>query len=235
MRATPTELERTIFAHLRKLTIDKGFNVDEALYPAKEDYITALEAVKADKGFVIALRGVGASFDKGAKADFTISIIRKNTRPGGLGQDNTKYFEFDKETETFTKKVRKGQSRDFPFEVRTIGNGTEGQRVMEEVIYEALGSNQYLAVADGETPNDFSEERSLFLTYNGDYDLSNGQISERIYLYTFPDVFVQVESVEREGIAKIVDAGFKIGAASDPASPTAEEVATAINISEKST
>lgn len=225
------ELERTVYANLVNKVVEMGYLPDREIANTEQLYAAALAVVIANKGFSIEVKGVGSPRDREGKNNFKIVLIRKNTKRGDIGAEWTTYFE--QTGDTFTKYQRSGISKDFPFEIRAIGNGTEGQRIMEELIYDAFGTNKYLpAIIMDQGLKVFNVNKTFLFTYTGDFDLTNGQMSERIFVYVAIDIFTKPlglhpDVVLRSDVVQLRDITIKIGPAVNPANPTPAERADA--------
>lgn len=216
-------LERTIYAHLVNAIVAAGYLPDRSLYTDEIDFENARAQIRANKGFIIDLYSVTSPLAKEGKNDVKIVILRRNTAQGNIGASNTTFYK--ENNGRFDKYLRRGNTRTFPFEFRTIGNIVSAQRVMEQILYDTYGSASYLPVLDSfASTKVFDPKKKFLFVANGGVDVSVGQMTEKIYMYNALDIFVEKPVKILEDIPPVTEITSGIGTAKDLNNPTQEEI-----------
>lgn len=116
--------------------------------------------------------------------------------PVGVGQ-----------TPRFKKKVRPDASSTVTYEVRLITNSTVMDRTCTEAIYGSLGMRRYTKLLTGvELGN-----KTALLVYGGDTNVSSTDFTEKLFIYSYPDVWLSATGyVERE-VSAMTSVTFSVG------------------------
>jgi hypothetical protein len=207
---TLTELDRTIFEHIRRSLVTEGYLPDVTTFQNIDDYVAAKQAI-VDSGLeVIELFGHGASDSRGKFGGNRITINRTGSETGATGGSPSEEF---KRTgtgvgSTFTKIKYQDATKDISYEVRVIATSTLYERIAQDIIDYAFGERRYVLTVDEE--GEFTADHVLLLN-NGTVNLkSTEDYQEMMTKYEIKDVWVGRENITKTNIKALSSITFSL-------------------------
>jgi len=206
-------LDRTIFELLRLRLVAIGYLPDITLFSTLAEYEAEKKAWEADPSkTLVEVFGVGPSKARNRKESHRILIDRKKSSVGSLGGNTIHYTENaeelpDEDFKRFTKRRRPENTFNVHYEIRIITDSARVDRKLSDVIYSGLGTKRATKLFEG---NDFGDKLAL-LVYDDDVDVSSTDFIERMYQYSFMDVWLDSTSeVLSDNIAPILEITMEI-------------------------
>lgn len=201
-----SEIDRGIYNAIRTKLVEAGYYVNISLYNNSAALIAAEDALRASlaatDNTLIRLEGVGHKSDKGEKKDARILIIRTGFEDGNIGGfPVTKYVQTGGTAGTANAVFKKIQlpdkSDDIEYEIRYICTSVKVERLIIEVLMNALGRRAYLTGMTGEL---VSNEETFYIERTGSSPISTDDFIEHMFKYMVRDVWITDEKTLATGI-----------------------------------
>lgn len=204
-------IERSIYHGIRSVVVELGYLPDIYTYDLENPNITIAEAeqeryqqdlysIKQNMGFVVELFNYSTSQQRGKLKAPRLVIETESFGIGMLGVDPT--LEYEKVQGVFKKKKNADILTDLYFNIRMIAKSSKQQRLLHQVIVNALPRKGYIKKY---TENSLRPNNNLFVRYMSYADLSwtDEGILEKVYRYQIPDVNEVERYVQAEDVAPI--------------------------------
>lgn len=176
----------------------------------------AQEAIIADKGFVVDIFGVGASYAKYQKKIPRIVIIPNQSLPGALGGNGDPIFKPNGDPlapDSYTKEVTPPQTVDFTYDFHLVASTAEQSRILNGILAAGIPQRGYVPLLTDPTVRFFVD----FFSYRN-IPRPGDNIMEDVFMYRASDMYETTNDVSPESIIPITEITkeTKIGKATDP-------------------
>lgn len=201
-------IDNAIFEVLRLALVENNYLPDVTIYTDIDSFETAKEALRqaqTDKQ-LIDICGVGTAYSHGKKVTCKIIIDRKREYDGYIGSTATNYYEKYIDTENrnkFKKMLMPANSKNIEYEIRIVSNNIKKERVMKELIDNAIGSYSNITCVDetGTQTNDTFVIKRTDLIKVANID----NITEWVFDYLVRDVYIEEPKLVTDKIAELTD------------------------------
>jgi hypothetical protein len=194
------ELDRLFYEHIRLEVVAQGLIPDVTLYANAEDYKAAKEALKATGVELVEVFGVGSYEAREAKSINKIVIDRMGRKKGEIGGAGATYYEKEQSTGKFSKYSFPDTTFHVEYAVHTVGNTTQYDRIMAEIIDKVLGSRRFMPTVDNS--GNFTNHLVL-VCLDDETAISTYNYLERLYSFICEDVFIKPSKLIAGGIVPL--------------------------------
>jgi hypothetical protein len=187
---TLTEVDRTLYEHLRLALVAAGYLPDITAYVNSTAYAAALKAL-ADAGGLVELKGVGHREERDEIVPTRVVIDYSDSSPGSFsGFPEYLYERVGAGVDsTFNKFAFSEEVKDIQYDIRVISANRAQDRLVHNVINSVLGFRKYLS-GWSETSQALDGEK-LLLTQQDDRYINGTKYIEHRYIYIARDVDIQ--------------------------------------------
>lgn len=187
MNTTQTIVERSTYEAIRIVLIQNGYIADETV-GTQAQFEAAMKAIVTTKGFAIDLFGSGSNQSRETKRVPRIVISTDRVSAGELGTDNAPYLVTNpvENLSAGTMSLAPVETVTVHFNIHIVGNTIAQERVMNAIIFQALGTKKYIS-------NYLDSTQSFFIAQTNYYNLIDNEdgIIEKAYVYEARDLFFE--------------------------------------------
>lgn len=201
-------IDNAVFEVLRKALVENSYLPDITTYTDIADFEAQKEVLRqaqTDKQ-IIDICGVGTAYAHGKKTTCKIIIDRKREYDGYIGATGTNFYQKYIDTENknkFKKMLMPANSKNIEYEIRIVSNNIKKERIMKELIDNAIGSYSNLKCVDedgNETDDTFVIKRTDLIKV-----ATIDNITEWVFDYLVRDVFVEEPKLVTDAIAELIE------------------------------
>ena len=191
-------VDRTLFELIRVGIVSAGYLPDITVIGTEEAYKAAKEAIVTGGKQVIELFGVSGAKNRDARSVNKIVIDRKSIEMGNLGATGIVSY-IKNQDNTFKKVKLPDRSSHVKYEIRAITDSTEYERIMYDIIMEAVGYVKETLFFN-EVNSTFTGAENIFYEHEGQADVSSENLIEKLYRFSAIDVWLQQDKLMKADV-----------------------------------
>lgn len=192
---------RSIFHALRKHVIDHGYFPDVNEYGDTDTDVTLyqehLKHIQKTKGFYIETFSESSARNKRSKDAPRIVVSLDRTYSGEIGAPPSQLFKVGKDR--WRSGSLPGRSANINISVALISHNSEQHYTLNSIKDNVLGERGFLPLYNDKTAAPFFIQQISYM----DMDDPADNITERVYVYQVPDLFLGDNRVIRDNIVPI--------------------------------